>query len=416
MRFVIVGGGVAGITAAIDLSRRKAGEIIVYSDEEYPYYYRPQLTEFLAGELPLARLLRRPLTWYEERGIQVKLAQPVTAIHPDSKTITVTGQTDVGGHADLGGHADFGGHADVGDHEDVGYDKLLLATGSLPFVPPIAGADKQGVLTWRTLDDTLEMEKASVTCQKVAILGGGLLGLEAARGLRGFCNDITVLEFFPRLMPRQLDEEGAGLLKDFVESMGVKVITGAQSQEFLGERHVSGIRLQSGEVIPASTVIVAAGVRSNAQLAEAAGLVVDRGVVVDTQMRTSDSDIYAAGDVAVFRGYSWAIAPIAQWQARVAAANMVGEEMHYDAVIPSTTLKVVGIDVSSVGDVNPEDEASIEIRKLDPDGGTYKKIVLRDGVIVGTIMINDRQLAKDLENRIANRQPMTEEEAEQLVS
>jgi NAD(P)H-nitrite reductase large subunit len=392
MRFVIVGGGVAGITAAIDLSRRKAGEIVVYSDEEYPYYYRPQLTEFLAGDLPLSRLLRRPLSWYEERGISVRLGKPVTAIHPERKSISVT------------------------DGPDMPYDKLLLAMGSLPFVPPVQGTDKPGVLTWRTLEDTLEMEKASVTCQKVAILGGGLLGLEAARGLRGFCHDITVLEFFPRLMPRQLDEEGAQLLRDFVESMGVKVRTGARTEELVGEGRVSGVRLETGEIVPASTVIVAAGVRCNAKLATEAGLQVDRGVVVDTRMATSDPDIYAAGDVAVYKGYSWAIAPIAQAQARVAAANMAGEETHYHVVVPSTTLKVVGIDVSSVGDVNPEDSESIEIRRLDAAAGTYKKIVLRDGIIVGTIMINDKQLAKEMENRIAAESPMTREEAEQLVS
>jgi NAD(P)H-nitrite reductase large subunit len=392
MRFVIVGGGVAGITAAIDLSRRKAGEIVVYSDEEYPYYYRPQLTEFLAGDLPLSRLLRRPLSWYEERGISVRLGKPVTAIHPERKSISVT------------------------DGPDMPYDKLLLAMGSLPFVPPVQGTDKPGVLTWRTLEDTLEMEKASVTCQKVAILGGGLLGLEAARGLRGFCHDITVLEFFPRLMPRQLDEEGAQLLTDFVESMGVKVRTGARTEELVGEGRVSGVRLETGEIVPASTVIVAAGVRCNAKLATEAGLQVDRGVVVDTRMATSDPDIYAAGDVAVYKGYSWAIAPIAQAQARVAAANMAGEETHYHVVVPSTTLKVVGIDVSSVGDVNPEDSESIEIRRLDAAAGTYKKIVLRDGIIVGTIMINDKQLAKEMENRIAAESPMTREEAEQLVS
>lgn len=391
MRFVIVGGGVAGITAAIDLARRNMGEVLLYSDEEYPYYYRPQLTEFLAGELPLSRLLRRPLSWYDEHGIQVKLGQPVTAIHPHSKTLTVAGSS------------------------DVAYDKLLLAMGSLPFVPPIKGANKQGVLTWRTLEDTLEMEKAAATCQHVAVIGGGLLGLEAARGLRGFCGDITVLEFFPRLMPRQLDEEGARLLQDFVESLGVKVITGARSEEFVGEERVRGVRLQSGEMVPANTVIVAAGVRANADLAAEAGLAVDRGIVVDDRMNTSDQDIYAAGDVAVFRGYSWAIAPIALAQARIAAANMAGEKAHYDAVIPSTTLKIVGIDVSSVGNINPEEEGSVVVSKLDPEAKTYKKIILRDGIIVGSIVINDKPTARDLESRIADRQSMTRSEAEGIL-
>ncbi len=392
MRFLIVGGGVAGITAAMDLARRDVGEVIVYSDEEYPYYYRPQLTEFLAGNLPLRRLLRRPLSWYQERGIDLRLGQPVTAVHPDRKTVTIQ------------------------DREEVSYDKLLLATGSLPFVPPIEGIDKEGVRTWRTLEDTLELEKAAVTCQDTVVIGGGLLGLEAARGLKSFCAHITVVEYFPRLMPRQLDAQGARLLQDFVESLGIEVLVDARTEAFVGNDHVTGVQLQNGLLLSAQTVLVAAGVRPYAKLAQEAGIATDRGIVVNDRMATSDADIYAAGDVAVYKGYSWAIAPIAQAQARIAAGNMAGEETIYDVVVPSTTLKVVGIDVSSVGDVNPEDANTIEIRKLDNEAGTYKKIVLRDGVIVGTIVINDRQLAKELEDKISSRTSMTPDEARVIVN
>ncbi|MGC9348479.1 MAG: NAD(P)/FAD-dependent oxidoreductase, partial [Anaerolineae bacterium] len=379
MRFVIAGGGVAGITAAMDLARRELGEVVVYSDEEYPYYYRPQLTEFLAGNLTMSRLLRRPLSWYEERGIQLKLGQPVTAVDTEHKVVTVDGQ------------------------KDVPYDKLLLAMGSLPWVPPIKGADKHGVLTWRTLEDTLEMEKAAISCHNVVVIGGGLLGLEASRGLKTFCARVTVVEFFPRLMPRQLDAVGARLLQDFVEGLGIEVFVGARTEEIEGNDTVTGVRLHGGEVLPTQTVVCATGVRPNDAIAEAAGIEVDRGVVVDDHMATSAPDVYAAGDIAVYKGYSWAIAPIAQAQSRVAAANMAGEEKIYDVVVPSTTLKVVGIDVSSVGLVNPteEDDERVEVRHLDKEAGTYKKVVLRDEVIVGSIVINDRQLARELENKIA---------------
>ena len=391
MRFVIVGGGVAGITAAMDLARRKAGEVIVYSDEEYPYYYRPQLTEFLAGSLPMSRLLRRPLSWYQGRGIDLRLGNRVSEIHPAAQTVTVGG-------------------------EHVTYDALLLAMGSLPFVPPIPGSNLKRVLTWRTLEDTLEMEKAAVTCNDIAVIGGGLLGLEAARGLRAFCPSITVLEVFARLMPRQLDEPGSRLLQDFVESLGIKVITGAMCEQVLGDEQVAGLRLKDGRRVEAQTVVVSAGVRANASLATAAGLQVDRGVVVDEHMQSSLPGIYAAGDLAVYKGYNWAIAPIAQAQARIAVANMVGEETLYDVVVPSTTLKVVGIDVSSVGLVNPEEDSTTSVRHLDSDNGTYKKIVLRDGTIVGSIVINDRQLARTLEGAISSRQAMTADEARTLVS
>ncbi len=391
MRSVIIGGGVAGITAALDLSRRELGEIDVYSDEEYPYYYRPQLTEFLAGGITLDKLFRRKLDWYEERNIHIHLNSPVTALDTQNKTVTIKGET------------------------RVPYEKLLLAMGSKPSLPPIAGCDKAGIFTWRTLSDSLEIEKSAVACSETLVIGGGLLGLESARGLLGFCPHVTVLEFFPRLLPRQLDVEGATLLQHFVESLGIRVIVDAKTEAFLGDDRVTGVRLKDGREFPAWTVLVAAGVRPEAQLAQAAGIQVERGIVVDERMATNIPDVFAAGDVAVYKGYSWAIAPIAQAQARIAAANMAGETAIYDVVVPSTTLKVIGIDVSSIGVVNPEDNACQEIRKLDRDAGTYKKIVLRDDVIVGCIVINDKALAKELEKRIAARAAMNTTEAQSLL-
>jgi len=391
MRHVIVGGGVAGITAAMELARRGGDEVVVFSDEPHPYYYRPQLTEFLAGHTTMERLVRRPLEWYAGRGMTLRLSTSVTRIDVDAHEVTTAAG------------------------ETVPYDRLLLAMGSLPFVPPIHGADKEGVRTWRTLEDTLILEQVASSCQQVAVLGGGLLGLEAARGLRGYCHHVTVVEVFPRLMPRQLDEEGAGLLQTFVTSLGIDVILGARCEAFEGGARVSGIKLGDGRTLPAQTVVVAAGVRANATLAEAAGIRCDRGIVVDDRMATSAPDVYAAGDVAVFRGYSWAIAPIAQAQGRIVASNMAGDDARYDVVIPSTTLKVVGIDVSSVGLVNPEAGEAQELRVLDAAAGTYKKIVVQDGVIVGSIIINDPRLAKALEAKIAGREQMTADEAQRLI-
>jgi len=368
MRFVVVGGGVAGITAALELGNRRPGQVAVYSDETYPYYYRPQLTEFLAGGITLERLLRRDLAWYKGRGIDVYLGRSVTRVEPEAKTITLV------------------------DGTRVEYDKLLLATGSVPFVPPLTGIDKSGVFTWRTLADTLEFEQAASFCGKAIVLGGGLLGLEAARGLLGFCGDVTVLEFFPRLLPRQLDVEAAAVLQRFVESLGLRVVVGAQTEEVLGEHTVTGLRLKDGREFPAGLVLVAVGVRSQTRLAQEAGLTVDRGIVVDEYMATSAPDIYAAGDAAVFKGYSWAIAPIAQ------------------------ALKVVGIDVSSVGMVNPETADPIEIRAPEAGANSYKKIVLHGGRIVGSIVINNKVLAKNLENRIAQRETMTPDQARALLA
>lgn len=392
MRSVIVGGGVAGISAAMDVARRGLGEVIVLSDETHPYYYRPQLTEFLAGNLSLERLIRRPLSWYKERGIDVRLGTRAVRLLPDAKLVIL----------------------DNGD--EIGYDRLLLAMGSAPVVPPLPGADKQGIYTWRTLEDTLAMEKMATMCQDIIVVGGGLLGLELARGLRNFCSNITVLEYSPRLMPRQLDEDGARLLQSFVTSQGINIIVGAQIDSLTGIEHVTGAHLVDGRQFRADSVIVAAGVRPSAALAKDAGIAVDRGIVVDKHMATSSPDVFAAGDVASFGGHSWAIAPIAQAQARIAAANMAGEPLTYAAVVPSTTLKVIGIDVSSVGLVNPENNSCTEVCALDQNAGTYKKIVIQDGTIVGSIVINDRKLAQDLEARIAARASLTADDARAIIS
>jgi len=210
-------------------------------------------------------------------------------------------------------------------------------------------------------------------------------------------------------------------LQRFVESLGIRVVVGAQAEEVVGDKAVTGLRLKDGREFPAGMVLVAAGVRCQARLAQECGLVVDRGIVVDAYMATSDPDIYAAGDVAVFKGYSWAIAPIAQAQGRIAAANMAGDATAYDVVVPSTTLKVVGIDVSSVGIVNPEagngDASSyVQIPVMDAVANVYKKIVLCDGKIAGSIVINNKGLAKDLESRIAQREAMTPDQARALLA
>lgn len=393
MRFIIVGGGVAGITAAMDLARRENADVHVYSDEEYPYYYRPHLTEFLAGTMTMSKLMRRPLSWYTGRGIHVHLGQRVQKIHADSHQIVLP------------------------DGTLVEYDKLLLAMGSVPFIPPIKGADKKGVRTWRTLEDTLEMEKAAVTCQDIVVIGGGLLGLEAARGLKTFCSKVTVLEYFPRLLPRQLDVEGAALLQQFVEEMGVEVVTGARTSEFSGDKRVTGVSLADGQHFNAQTILVAAGVRPCTPLAIDAGIQVNKGVLVNHRMETNIPEIYAAGDLAEYEGYTWAIASIAQAQTRIAAANMAGEDKLYDVVTPSTALKIVGINVNSIGLVNPEADAGCrEFRPEQQPEGQYKKIVTRDNTIVGAIAINDKILAKQLEQMISNRETVDPDKAMALLA
>jgi len=391
MKYVIIGSGVAGMTAALDLAKRDDAEIDLYTDDKHTYYYRPQITNFLAGVLPLDRVLLRQLDWYEQKGIRMHLQTPVARIEPAEQQIVLE------------------------NGSAVPYDRLLVTTGSYPFVPPIAGADKEGVFTIRTVSDALAIQDYAKACKKAVVIGGGLLGLEAARGLNGLGLDVTIVEFFPRLMPAQLDEEGAAILRDFVESQGYHVFLGASAQEILGPGKAEKVLLKGGQELEADIVIIATGVRPNISLAKDAGLEVDRGLIVDAQMRTSAPDVYAAGDVASFEGRLWAIVPIAQAQARVAAANMAGEAVFYEEVPPSTTLKVVGIDVNSFGEAQPKEDGFEEIRHADPENRIYNKIVLRDGRIVGAIVIGDKALAKKLGAFIEQKVPMTPEEARVLL-
>ena len=229
---------------------------------------------------------------------------------------------------------------------------------------------------------------------------------------------VAIVELFPWLMPTQLDEMGGEILKRFATGQGYEVRTGSSGKSILGEGEVEGMLLSDGESLKAQMVVIAAGVRPNIRLAEDAGLEVNRGIIVNERMETSAPDIYAAGDNVSFRKVCWAIAPVAQAQARVAAANMAGEEATYDPVTPSTSLKVVDIDVSSAGKatVRDNEEGFTELRFADPDTFVYRKAVLRDGKLVGAIVMGDKEMAKILIGKVEERAAMLPEEAEALLS
>jgi nitrite reductase (NADH) large subunit len=391
MRHVIVGNGIAGITAASELSRRQAGTIDVYTEEPYPYYFRPQLPSFLAGEVDRNRVIARDPSWYEERGITVHLSSKVARLLPQRHEIVLT------------------------DGTTVPYDRLLLATGAAPFVPPFEGRDKRGVYSLRTLEDALAIREYAANCERAVVIGGGLLGLESARGLKALGLSVSALEFAPYLLPRQLDEKGAAIFRHLVEDLGIDVAVGANTKAIVGDEAVEGVILHDGRTFPAQLVLVAAGVRCDTALAAESGLETDRGVVVDEQMRTSAPDVYCAGDAAWFNGRSWAIIPQAKAQAEVAAANMAGDDAAYEEIVPSTTLKIVGISLTSCGVDVSQDENVAELRRSDVEGGVYKKLVLRDDVAVQAMVIGNRSLARKLEKLVMGRAKMRQEEAAELL-
>ena len=380
MRVIIIGNGLAGTIAAKTIREQdKTAEIDVFADEKYHYYPRPNLIEFLAGNLPLERVFAFPEEWYSEQNVNVHLEKPGIRISSDSKEI------------------------EVADGKREKYDFLILANGSRAFVPPIKGAEKQGVFTLRTLDDAFELLGYLKDRRRVVVIGGGLLGLETARAIKSRGADVDIVEFFGHLLPRQLDEQGASLLKSQIEKMGIRVHLGLACEEVLGQESVTGLRFGRSLEIQTDMALVAAGIRPNLQIAQEAGLETDRGLVVNDYLQTSHADIWAAGDVTQHAGQVYGIIPASFNQARIAALNVMGQRQKYGGTIPSNTLKVMGIDLTSVGMVDPEDESFEELRVENVERGTYKKIVVRNGEISGLICIGTKKGVNEISRLISRK-------------
>jgi nitrite reductase (NADH) large subunit len=386
MKIVIVGNGLAG-TLAAKTARELDPEagIEIFGEEKYAYYPRPNLIEFLAGRLPYEKLFAFPENWNVRQRIDVHLGAKVAKIRPAEWAV----ETESGGVFP--------------------YDALLLASGARAAVPPLTGSGLKGVFVLRTLDDALAILDHLRTHAHVAVLGGGLLGLEIARAIRGRGAEVSVVEFFDRLLPRQLDPAAAGILKHQIEKTGISVRLGAVSREILGAAEVRGIRFESGDEVEADLVVIAAGVKPELALAKDAGLTVERGIVVDDRLRTSRPEIFAAGDVAEHQGRVYGIIPASFEQARAAAGNMLGMDMPYSGTVPSNTLRVAGLYVTSAGEVNPEARGHEVLVRSVPEDGLYKKIVLKEGRLVGAIWMGTKKgaveigrfvaLKKDVESR-----------------
>ena len=380
MRVIIVGNGLAGIISAKTLRELdKKVEIEVFAEEKYHYYPRPNLIEFLAGTIPFERMFAFPQEWYREQNINIHLGKPVTRIFPDSQEIEVAG----------------------GKKEK--YESLLLANGSFSFIPPFKGIDKKGIFALRTLDDAFELLEYLKNHQRVVVIGGGLLGLEIARAMKSRGAQVDVVEFFDRLLPRQLDIQGASLLKAQIENMGINVHLGLATEEILGQNDVRGLRFKGEREIEMDMAIVAAGVRSNIRLAKEAGLETDRGLVTDDYLQSSNSKIFGAGDVIQHRGRVYGIIPSSFNQARVVASNILGKKEKYEGTVPSNTLKVAGLDLASVGLVNPEEGTSEEFRKEKKEEGIYKKVVIQKGVVVGAIWMGTKKGVNEISRIISQK-------------
>ncbi len=380
MRVVIIGNGISGIIFSKTLRELdKKVEIDVFAKEKYHYYPRPNLIEFLAGKIPYERIFAFSEDWYREQNINIQLNKPVKKILPDLQEIELQN----------------------GKREN--YDRLLFTSGSHSFIPPFKGVDKQGVFTLRTIDDAFKILEYLESHQKVVIIGGGVLGLEIARALKSRGAEVEVVEFFDYLLGRQLDFQGASVLKNQIENMGIKVHLGMATEEVLGQNEVKGLQFKGGKELEADMSIIAAGIRANINMVKEAGLETERGLVVNDYLQTSEAAIYGAGDVVQHKGRMYGIIPACFEQARTAAYNILGQKKNYEGTIPSNTLKVFGLSVTSIGLVNPEEGKCEEFRKEIRQEGIYKKIVVQEGTIIGAIWMGTKKGIDHINRAISQR-------------
>ncbi|MDP9901503.1 NAD(P)H-nitrite reductase large subunit [Variovorax ginsengisoli] len=373
-KLVLVGNGMAGVRTLEELLKIDATlyDITVFGAEPHPNYNRIMLSPVLAGEQTLDEIVLNPWSWYEDNHITVHAGRKVVEVDRVKRIVRAVDAQ--------------------GDVVEAPYDRLLLCTGSSPFMLPVPGKDLAGVIAYRDIADTLTMIDTARTHRHAVVIGGGLLGLEAANGLMLRGMTVTVVHVNAWLMDRQLDRVAGDLLRKSLEERGLKFRLGAHTQELVGNEdgRVKAIRFKDGSEEMADLVVMAVGIRPNVGLAESMRLHCDRGIVVtDTLQTVTDARIYAVGECAAHRGIAYGlVAPLFE-QAKVAANHLA--EMGYGRYVgslTSTKLKVTGIDLFSAGDFMGG-EGCEEIVMNDPFGGVYKKLVIKDDKLVGACLYGD---------------------------
>ncbi|HIJ94174.1 MAG TPA: FAD-dependent oxidoreductase [Desulfuromonadales bacterium] len=383
LAIVIVGAGIAGVSAAESIRNASPSAVItVLSKEPELPYYRLNLTRYIAGELTVGNLNIHPQQWYQDNDINLCLATELRELDPDSKCLTLS------------------------DDQTLSYDRLILAMGAHPFVPPIPGIHRENVTTLRTIRDAdaiIAQCRPGLPC---AIIGGGVLGLETAGALvrRGVA--VTLLEGFGWLMPLQLNQAAGKLLAGYAVGLGITVRTNVKIAQIDGDDRVRSIVLEGGESIPAELVIVTAGVRSNSWLLRRADIDVNQGVLVTDTLQTSREELFAAGDLAEHRGISYGTWAPAQFQGVIAGLNAIGKKTEFAGIPRSNTLKVLGLELYSIGLVQTKDGSyqSFELQ----NNGQYFHFMFHDGQLVGAILLGDMKLAAAIKNLIEKKSSCTD--------
>jgi len=364
---IVIGNGMAAARFVDELAQRALGRyaVAVIGEEPRLAYNRVLLSALLADEVGFDDIELKPARWWRDRGVTLRYGERATQVDAAARSVTLAGGA------------------------QLGFSKLVFATGSQPIKPDIPGMDLPGVLTFRDVDDVNAIAATKAAGVRVVVIGGGLLGLEAAYGLAKAGARVTLLHLMDRLMERQLDQRAALMLKRAVEAKGIAVRLQAQTARIAGSGRVEAVELRDGTTIAADAVVVAVGIRANTALARTAGLEVGRGIVVDDHLQTSAAGVHAIGECAEHRGCCYGLVEPAYEQAQLLARRLAGERASYPGSVLATNLKVSGVNVFSAGDFLAATDEAEEIVFSDPAVGIYKKLTLAQDRLVGAVLFGD---------------------------
>lgn len=376
-KYLIIGNGIAGLSAAKEIRRNdEEGTLTIISSEDKLTYFRTKLTFGISNNLREEDLLIHDEKWYKEMKIDVFLQKIVEKIDIDNNEVILD------------------------DSRKVKYEKLLIATGSRPFIPPITGKYKEGIFALRTLKDLQTFKSYISTCKTVTVIGGGLLGLEAAWSLKLLGKDVNIIEFAPYLMPRQLDKELGERLANKLTEEGIHVYLPKIAEEVLGDVRANGIRISGGEVVPTDAILISSGIRPNLDLVRDSGIEYARGIIVNERLETNIKNIYAAGDIAEINNSIIGLWTASNEQGQVAGSNMSGKEVKYILPRLFTTLNIGNIKVFSAGDIVNYDKI-LEYR--DDHREIHHKLFTKGGELTGVILFGDLQGLNSLRNGVFNQ-------------
>lgn len=360
---LIIGGGVAAVNAADAVSsRNKKARITIISKEKYLPYYRTRLTEIIDNEIPMERMLIKKESWYAERNIKLLLEEEVISVATDEKFV------------------------ELASGKRLNYDSLVIASGARCFVPPFENKDLKNIRVIREMAETYDIIDTAKKSKKVVVIGGGVLGLEAAWGFKNLGLDVTVLEVMPRVLPRQLDEKGSELLEELIKTSGVNIMTGVEIKGFAGSDCVEKVVLKNGVELDADLVIISAGIAPNKEFMLSTKIAVNRGIIVNEKMETSIKDIYACGDIAEYNGKIIGLWQVAMEQGKIVGANICGEEKIYSEQIQPLSFEGMNTQLLSIGNITDSGETVVD---YNAEKNIYRKFFFKNEILVGALLIGD---------------------------